>query len=173
MMVAIELLKKIAPYLIVVAIVFASLFGAYRHGVTVTASKYQDKIDRQAAADAAATAALEAKVRQVEDDAAKQLAAVDANYQEKMKNEIDSRDAVIAGLRAGSVRVRERFTCASTASGVPNTAASAGRSDAAGGRGLQQADAEFLVSIAERADQVVLQLQACQAVVAADRSVPR
>lgn len=69
----------------------------------------------------------------------------------------------IAGLRAGTVKLRPRFQCPR----VDRPAAPAAGSDDAAEGGLQIEDAEFLVREADRADGIVQQLTACQAVVQA------
>ena len=69
----------------------------------------------------------------------------------------------IAGLRAGSLRVRDRFRCPAGVSQAPAGARSA---DDAGPGGLQPADAEFLVRFAADADAIARKLNALQAVLA-------
>jgi hypothetical protein len=80
--------------------------------------------------------------------------------QEKDKIE-NEKDAVIADLRSGDVRLRERFTCPTS---VPNDTPASGERDGGEGRGLLEQDAEFLVRFAAEADARVKQLQSCQAV---------
>lgn len=92
------------------------------------------------------------------------------NSDAKARHEID-----LASLRAGNVRVRERFTCpAGGSAGGAGSAAKAvsgpaGMGDAASSGGLRGEDVEFLLREAERADQAVRQLMACQAIVRNDR----
>lgn len=81
---------------------------------------------------------------------------------------LQNRDRVIAGLRSGTVRLREHFTCPAVA-GVPQTPAGAGASDGTEAGGLSREDAEFLVREAGRADDVVRQLTACQAILKSER----
>jgi hypothetical protein len=79
--------------------------------------------------------------------------------QEKDKIE-NEKDAVIADLRAGNVRLRQRFTCPTPA--VPNSPTASGQRDGGEGSGLLEQDAEFLVRLAAEADERVTQLTACQ-----------
>jgi Bacteriophage Rz lysis protein len=65
--------------------------------------------------------------------------------------------AVVAGLRAGRIRVRDNLTCPS---GRAEAATDAARAIAAGQTGLLPADAEFLLREAQRADAVARQLNA-------------
>lgn len=88
--------------------------------------------------------------------------------QEK-QDAIAQRDAVIADLRAGTVRLRQRFRCPVPAAPAGGPAGTSAGGDAAGDRGLSDADAEFLVRFAGDADNVARQLGACQAVIRADR----
>ncbi|WP_396190009.1 lysis system i-spanin subunit Rz [Flavobacterium sp.] len=74
------------------------------------------------------------------------------------------RNRLLAQLRSGERRLRERFTC--RAAGTP--AGAEGSADAPQG-GLSPADGEFLVRFAADADSVVRQLTACQAILKADR----
>lgn len=71
-------------------------------------------------------------------------------------------DRTIAGLRDGTVRLRERFTCPR----VPAASPAAGSGDDPARYGLRPADAEFLVRLADKADGVAEQLSTCQAVIA-------
>jgi prophage endopeptidase len=77
------------------------------------------------------------------------------------------RDSAVAGLRDGTFRLRERFSC------PPNPAPARGaaaRGNEGTARGLSAADAEFLVRFASDADDVARQLAACQAILSADRA---
>lgn len=83
---------------------------------------------------------------------------VRGQYAADKEQAIKERDATIAGLRNESIRLRKRFTCPALPA---STGASAG-SDGGEESGLLGEDAEFLVRFASEADEVVLQLQACQ-----------
>ena len=75
----------------------------------------------------------------------------------------NEKDNVIADLRAGNLRLRQRFQCpANTTVSPASPATSVG--DGGTGGGLLDSDAEFLVRLAAEADNRVVQLQACQAV---------
>lgn len=110
--------------------------------------------------------------RTQEQQAAADQAAITSKLIEDLRHEKQNADATVAGLRAGAVQLRDRFTCAdaSPRGGVPSTSTSAAGSDATAARGLQPEDAEFLVRESSRADQVAQQLAACQAVIQSDRS---
>lgn len=110
--------------------------------------------------------------RAIEQRYTAQMAALDLKHTQELQNAQDRTEADIAAVRAGELRLRNRFTCDNTASpggGVPPAGAGSGLGDATRGTGLQPADGEFLIRLAGRADAVVLQLRACQAIVAGDR----
>jgi hypothetical protein len=154
------------------AMVTGSLYGAYHHGVKVTDSKYQAIIAAAGKAHADEVISLNGKVAQAEHKAALDMAAIDQRHQEDIEHEKQIAAGTLASYRAGTLRLRNEFQAHIIAdTGVPSVAASAGQRDAAGSGGLQPAHVEFFVSEAERANQVVKQLAACQAVVRADRSV--
>ena len=166
-------LRKLLPYLagaaIVLAVVSGLLWIGYRHGVTTTDNAWQSRWDKQAADLAIARADAERLARQAERDSALAMASIDNAYQKGQADGKAQADRTIADLRSGAARLRERFTCPAAESDLPDPGTSTGRSDAAAASGLQPEDAEFLIREAERADAVVRQLQACQAIIQQDR----
>lgn len=161
---------RLLPYAAVVACVLAAYMVAYQQGARHTTEHYQRVMAQQDADNAKATALAISNARKEEQASAASQALIANRLLDDANNEITSRDNTIAGLRAGTVRVRERFTCGrAAAAGVPQTSASTSSSDAGAQGGLQREDAEFFVRLASEADQVVHQLSACQAVVRADR----
>jgi hypothetical protein len=153
-------LRKLLPYGVAIGLVGGALYGAYRHGVNVTSAKYDARIAEQAKANAERLAALQAQARQAEHGAADRQAAIDQDSQEKLQNEIAARDRTIAGMRSGSIRLRQRFTCAGSIQHMPLASSDASGSTASSG-GLQEQDAEFLVSESGRADEVAVKLNQC------------
>ena len=121
--------------------------------------KYQDQVIADIAKQEAINKAKEVKDRLAFDAAATLL--------EKRNAETKANaDRTIADIRAGNLRLRNRFTCPSSAAEVTGSATG---SDGAGQAGLLGSDAEFLISEAERADKVVNQLTACQNILKAER----
>lgn len=162
---------RLLPYVAVVLFVGAALYGAYHHGVSVTADHYQRVITQQDADNSKALAAEQLRYRGLEQQHAADIAAIDQQHQQAIENEITSRDRTIADLRAGAVGLRDKFTtCQRTRGATAPAGTSASQRDAAASIELQRADAEFLVSIASEADRVADQLRACQGVVRADRA---
>jgi len=120
------------------------------------------RADLKAKTDAALVAARRAETLQ----AAAITGAVQAQRESDAKT-LSERDRTIADLRSGARSLQRRFKC--PAHSLPGTPASTGDGNEAGEGGLSDTDAEFLVSEAARADSVVNQLTACQAVIKADR----
>lgn len=113
---------------------------------------------------------LQAKARQEEAQHAQQLAAVSRTYQEKLQNVRQDNDRFIAGVRAGTIRLRlpeprKTLPGSPAAKAVPGPGGCDGK--AAGE--LPDAVAEFLWREASRADEITEQLAACQAIVIEDR----
>ncbi|WP_290872050.1 lysis system i-spanin subunit Rz [Aquabacterium sp.] len=164
-------MNPLAKYGAAVAITLASLYGAYRHGCTVTQAAADLATTKANAAHAAETISLQAQVRAAEHKATQDMAAIDAQHQKDIADERSKASATLASYRAGTLRLRDEFapTIGPAQPVLPGVATSTGKRDAAGTGGLQPAHVEFLVQIASDADQVAKQLAACQAVVRADR----
>lgn len=124
----------------------------------------QDAQDALATAQAAVTAA--------ERKSAQDLADVSTHYQKELNHVSATKDATIAALRTGAVRLRDpgtKYTLGSNA--VPDFGASAGRSDGKAEGELSKELAEYLVTEASRADAIAIQLTSCQAVIIKDREI--
>ena len=163
------------PHLIIAAVISSGILFARSHWIDQGRAEVKAEWNAQKAEDAQAIAELREKVRLQEIKHADELAKVDANFQEVRLNDKLQTDHIIGELRAGNARLRDRFTCKPTtgSTNTGHTSASTSGRDAATQGGLQTADAEFLVRFADDADAVVQQLQACQAVVRADRGLHR
>lgn len=84
------------------------------------------------------------------------------DYARENELAIQKRDAIIADLRSGNLRLRDKFRCPT----VSTPAGSSGGSNDSETAGLQNEDAEFLVREADRADAVVRQLTLAQDIIA-------
>ena len=125
----------------------------------------QARWDAQEAAYALQRAEAAIEARNVE---ARHRAEYRAIADRFLKEQADAEQAhagVIAGLRAGTLRVRQRLTCPA----MPGTAADSTGAAETGERGLQPADAELALGIAARADAVARQLNALIEAVKAGR----
>lgn len=123
-------------------------------------------------------AELTAEATKKEREHADALAAVSGHYQGELKNERAKKDRVIAGLRAGTVRLFDpNGKCSGIGIALPETGPGPSGRDAAGGGNLPGSSvailssnaSEFLIGEASRADEVAKQLTACQGIVRADR----
>lgn len=112
-----------------------------------------------------------AKAREIEQRAAQDVASIEAKHHAEIEAARTDLARLDADLRAGTVRLRDRFTCATAGAsgGAPEAATSTGQRHAATQGGLSREDAEFLVRFAGEADAVTRQLAACQAIVRSDR----
>lgn len=127
---------------------------------------------REAQITAESAAKIEASMQRAltaERKSATDLAAVSAEFQKQLQEVDREKDRVIAGVRAGNIKLSIPARCAGGGSNVPAAGAPASGRDGETRAELSAAAADFLVAEASRADAVVQQLAACQAVVARDR----
>lgn len=149
------------------------LYGAYHHGGSVTAARYETKLSDMRADHKAIQAAQAAALAQAHDDAreteyewARRMAAVDAKHHKELTDAKANAAATIDSLRADVISVRKRFTCPAAATSPAGQAGTHPGVDAGEAqRGLSRADVEFLLREADRADTLAVQLQALQDVV--------
>jgi len=154
-----------------VALASGSALVGYHHGVKTTDSTWSARWEKRNATDLAATVKIKQQAEATEQAHQKRLAEVDQHYQEIIKNDQIAHDRDIARIRAGTLKLRQRFTCnTAPSSGLPQAATAAGGSDGAAPGGLRPADAEVLVQFADRCDTVAHQLQSAQAIILSDRS---
>lgn len=112
---------------------------------------------------------LENKYRSREREHAEQIAEIDRNNAEKLKNVQIKNKSDLAAIAAGTLQLRDKFVCNAD---VPETGTSTSMGNGETRSGLRPEDAAFLVSESDRSDSVVIQLQACQEILVADRSKP-
>ncbi len=111
-----------------------------------------DQLTAHVAADAKAEIERR-KAAQAESEAARMDVANAANSTEQAIGDRHERvEAVVAGVAAGTVRVRERLTC--PAASMPATTPGAAAADDAAQRGLSAGDVQFLVRLAARCGDV-------------------
>jgi hypothetical protein len=99
-----ELGRRALPYLIAAALVAAVLFGAYRHGVSVTDAEWQAKWSEQAAE--LATARAEAERIQRDEEQRRQTAI--ERVRDDAQREIDKAAADVVTANAAAVSLREQ-----------------------------------------------------------------
>lgn len=146
----------------------------YARGKQETEATYAKRDNEQLRATIAAKEAAEAKVAATELKAKATFALLAADYQKDVDNEAKRNRAVLDDLRAGRIVLHDPGAtgpaqCLGGQS--PETAAGASRGDAAAqGRFSREASERFWAD-ATLADEITLQLAACQAVVRADREI--
>ena len=131
------------------------------HWIGVGADGVQARWDAREAIYAQQRAAATIAARNTEARHRDEYKAIADRFLAKQDKADADHKATIAGLRAGTLRVRDRFRCPA---GVSQAPAGAGSADDAGPGGLQREDAEFLVRIADEADAIARKLNALQAV---------
>lgn len=152
----------------------ALTFGVYFYGVSVgvdkTEAAWQAREAKINAASATAIQAAEAKARAAERKSAETVASVSAGYQAKLKEKDREKDRAIAGLRVanGGLFLDTKLP-PSCGSPVPEAGPAPGGRDGSTRAELSDKAAEFLIGEANRADKIVEQLTACQAIVKKDR----
>lgn len=117
----------------------------------------RDLSDQKAQADRAS-----ANLVKQHDDAIA-MADIDNKHQQEIAEIQRNANNTIASYRAGNLKLRQQFTCATR--GMSEATTSASVRDAATGCGLSDADVENFVRIAERADVITRQLAEAQAVI--------
>lgn len=170
-----NILHPIGLALSVCFLLFATHFSAYRHGHNVGDMEARQELNQALTIQRERAEAAEQQTRDLEAKHRTDMAAADQRLTEALTDEHAKYEAAVAAVRAGTVRVRDRFTCPATGSGaVPNTGTSTSPGDGgATRRGLQAADVELVLRLASEADQVADRLRACQAIVRADREAKR
>jgi len=165
------------PYAILGAVLLwlASLtaVGAWQNKAGHAAERvgWQAREITQQATYAAATKAAEENARAAEQQHARDMAVVAANYERKLENAQAQKDRDVAAAHAGALVLRiPTPACPACGSGPGQAAAPASGGDGGTYTQLPAATTGRLFALADDADAVVLQLQACQAVVAADRA---
>lgn len=170
------------PYLILglVAILIASHFGALMFGRNIANNAAKAKLQKETQAKLVQMQSLmeenmrlSNEVRAIESAHASKLASFSQAYQEQLQNVRLEKDKFISSVRAGTIKLHIPKTARpfgnNTAGAQIN--ASASRCDASAESELPRDVAEFLYGEASRADAIVNQLQACQAIVLEDRRV--
>jgi len=166
------------PYTWLIGILVLALTGGsgflygMNHGKKIERAEWQTK-ELKADHDVQDNlAAAQTDVETREASHQKDLANISAHYQKELQNVYDTKDRVIHDLRAGALRLRDPGTVNPAGAGaMPSSVASSSGCDGQAGSHLSEQISEFLASEASRADGIVEQLNACQAVVVKDREI--
>lgn len=170
------------PYLIVgiVAIAAATHLAAGYAGWKVRDNSARAQAQKETEQKLSELAVLNDKIIEMQREAraveafhAVRLTQVSESYQEKIRDAEIDKDKFVAGVRDGSIRMQlpRPHTERTNTSVLPEVVVTASRCDAAPGSELPSAVSEFLYSEAARADKIVEQLTACQAIVREDRRI--
>lgn len=157
------------------ALLVALAFGVHRYAEGERKAGYAQAEAAYAKRDNKALAEANAKIEEYrKKEAAGAQGQVDIVVNLKKENEIElaKKDRTIASLRNGALKLRDPGARSTTvcSTGATPTSPTNG-SDGKTGSELSGQAAQFLSSEASRADQIVLQLQACQATVLNDRKI--
>lgn len=165
------------PYAIIAGLVLwlASVVGVgywqRQDGITVTEAAYAQRDNKELAEINNKLKTTEEAYRKLEHQAAERQAAISATYQEQLKNANKKTADLIIAARAGTFRLRDPSSLQTGGHDLPKTATSSGGRDGqAGSEFLGESATVFLINEASRADNLTRQLDACQAVVMADRA---
>lgn len=158
------------PWVIVGALVAAIglAVGGYFYGHHVESLAFDAYRAQQAAVAQKAEADAQAAARAAEQNYDSKLADATAAYQENLDALTKRRDALERQLADGSQRVYVTVA-RPRGNGVPETAASAGRTDQAVPAALSQRSAEFFAGEFAEADQLVGLVNLAEQVIAQDR----
>jgi hypothetical protein len=148
----------IAGALLFVGIVSAaSYFAGHSNGTENAELKAKVAMDAHLAADAKAEAEQKEKVRELEADVLEQQTAASEAYERGRKDAEAIGEAVAADLRAGALRLQQRWSGCEAARRLPGPAAPAAESDAAAGD--REESAARIVRAAAECDAQVRGLQ--------------
>ena len=156
-------------WIVLLSVIALLCGGAFYGGYRIEALRFDKFKSEQTAVAEKARANSEAHARQLEQDNASKIAALDADYQEKLHDQQQNYEAALRGAGDGSLRLYVH-THSCTAN-MPKAGAGADRSDDSGTAQLSGDTAKFLVSESHRADNLAVQVNALQAVVQRDREL--
>lgn len=172
-----QILAKIIALAVLVGVIVVAVISAYswayENGVQAERVVWQHSENAKLQQAIAHIGGLNKKIRDAERAHAVELQTVSNNYQQGLKHEKQKFNDAIASYRAGTISLRDKHAASSPAACVgfaADLSAGASGRDATEGAKLSQPLAEFLIGLAGEADEVVQQLTACQAIVAADRA---
>lgn len=170
------------PYLILglVVVLAASHLGALMFGRNMANNAAKARLQKETEAKLVQMQSLMTEnlrlsneVRAKEAEHANKLASFSQAYQEQLQNVKLEKDKFVAGVRAGNTRlyIPQSARPLGDYPTVAEVNVTARRCDAPAEGELPRDVVEFLYSEASRADEVVNQLTACQAVVVEDRRI--
>ena len=152
---------------ILAAVVLLAASGLYlrAHYIGVGESRVQALWDAREAEYALQRAEAAIAARLTEERHRAEYKAIADRFLADQEKANEAHNRIVAGLRAGSIRVQKRLTCPS----LPGAAADSEGAAEEGPRGLQPEDAGIAIGIGAEADEVARQLNALIQAVEATR----
>lgn len=167
-----NLLTKPMLYGLGAALLASLIFGGVQCSQKQEARQDAAEARRELAEDreraAKALADFEARARAQEHRHAADMARIDQEHRERLSDAQEAADRVVAGLRAGNLRLQERWRGCGGSTDVPDTGAGSPELDAAARD--REEGARDLVHAAAQCD---AQVRGLQAVIRADRESPK
>lgn len=139
------------------------------HSLRADLGQAQATLEHERAEYAEAGATFEALARVREHQRAEEVAELYTHFHQENVNARSDTDRTIAGLRAGTLQLRERLAARTCPGDLSGAAGAAGGAAAAGEAGLRRDDADVLVRLADRADDVARRLNLCIAIAKKER----
>jgi hypothetical protein len=155
------------PYLIL-GVVLSSItlaFSSFIYGKHIEDAKLAVYKAQQITIQEKAKADSEAKVRSIEQQADSKINDISSNYQSQINALEKSKDSLSASVNAGSKRLYVRAYCPDVSKAPPSESIDHGETYTR----LSNDTANRLINLAERADEISIQLAAAQQVIAQDR----
>lgn len=171
--------KPVTYAILAVSLVVGVYYGlhkaytwAYMNGVTATDKQWLARENTQIVAANSRIVQLETDARKKEHVQSVTVANIVDNYETEKRNAKVQTDVIISTLNSSIVKLRDKYattrsnTCADQASA---TTTGTGSDNAKTGTELSNEATEFLFKLTGEANEVVLQLTACQALLVSDR----
>lgn len=157
-------------YIVIGIIWIVSCAFSFHIGGIVEESHWQKREAANNATYAAKLKAADDRIAESEHQHALNLAAADADYQRRLRDNANTKDHTIADLRNRVISLSIPAICPPSGNATTNAATSTSIGNGETRAKLSDAAAEFLIGEANRADAIVLQLNQCQQIIADDRA---
>lgn len=171
---------KIAAYLIFIVSILSSVYfllhkaytWAYTNGATATTAQWTARENVQLVTANIKITQLEDEARQKEREQDIKTNLIVDTYEKDKQNAKAQNDIIIANLNSGVIKLRDKYAASSQSSCPSTTGATSADTSSNSektGTELSEKAADFLLGLVTEADEVVYQLQACQALLVVDR----
>lgn len=171
---------KIVAYLVLIVSILSSVYfalhkaymWAYTNGVTATDLQWTTRENVQVVTANNKIVQLEQDARKKESEQGINVANIVDTYEKEKQNAKIENDATINNLNNGIIKLRDKYAASSTSTCSSSTSAIATNTPSDSqktGTELSQTTAQFLLGLTNEADDIVLQLTACQALLISDR----